>query len=55
MVEKTIGVTAGARWWPRDGVDVELTADRSWLDNAGHLAGVDERRWAVYLAARLHK
>jgi hypothetical protein len=55
VVEKTVGVTAGARWWPRDGVDLELTADRSWLDNAGHVDGADQRRWAVYLAARLHK
>jgi hypothetical protein len=55
VVEKTVGVTAGARFWPRDGIDVELTADRSWISDAGHVEGTDERRWALALALRLHK
>jgi len=55
VVERTRGVTAEARWWPRDGVDLSIAADRDWIANAGHVDGLEETRWALRFAARLHK
>jgi len=55
VVERARGVTAEARWWPRDGVDLSASADRDWIANAGHVDGLEETRWALRLAVRLHK
>ncbi len=55
VVERTRRASAEARWWPVDGIDLSLGAGRDWVLNAGHVAGVDARRWAVRLGARLHR
>jgi hypothetical protein len=55
VVERTRGVTAEARWWPRDGIDLSAAADRDWIANAGHIDGREETRWALRFAVRLHK
>jgi hypothetical protein len=55
VVERAREVTAEARFWPRDGVDLSVAAARTWLANAGHVDGAEARRWAVRLGVRLRK
>ncbi len=43
VVEETRELEAGVRWWPVGGVDVAAVAAYRWVDNAGHVAGAQER------------
>lgn len=54
-VERERFVTGGARWWPRDAVDLSLDVAYAWLDNRGNVAGADDRSWSARLGVRLRK
>jgi hypothetical protein len=55
VVEHTTSVLAGARWWPRDNVDVGLEVQHAWIDDAGHVAGASDERTEARLFVRLRK
>ena len=55
VVERTRSLEAGVRFWPRDGIDLDLGVARQWTDDVDHQAGVDDRRWIVRLSARLRR
>ena len=55
VVEKTRTIEAGARWWPRDGVDIGVTVARQAIHDVAHVDGAESRRWIARLAVRLQK
>lgn len=55
VVESTKSLTAGVRAFPRDGVDVSLTATRTSVDNLGHVALAHDALWSGRLAVSLRR
>jgi len=53
IVEETRELEGRARWWPRGGVDVAVTAGYRWVDDAGHVAGARLREAQGTLALQL--
>lgn len=53
IVEETREWEAGARWWPSGGIDVAIVGAYRWVDDAGHVAGAQERGARGTLAVRL--
>jgi hypothetical protein len=51
--ERTRELEGTVRWWPRSGVDLMLGAGRRWIDDAGHVEGVNRRETFGFLALRL--
>jgi hypothetical protein len=41
VVERVRDLEAGARWWPRSGIDLGVTLGRRWITNLDHVSGVD--------------
>jgi hypothetical protein len=55
VVERTRTLELGARYWPQDGIDLDLAVAYQWIDDVAHQTGVDDRRWIVRLGARLRR
>lgn len=55
IVEHRRTLECGARFLPRDGVDVGATLARQWIADVDHQPGVDERRWIARLTVRLRR
>jgi hypothetical protein len=53
VVEKRRELELGVRWWPASGVDVAVTGGFAWIENLGHLAGVDDEGAFGSLRVRL--
>ncbi|MEO6463133.1 MAG: capsule assembly Wzi family protein [Candidatus Eisenbacteria bacterium] len=55
VVEKERTVEGGLRWWPRDGIDLEVALARQWIDDQAHQPGADTRRWIARATVRLRR
>jgi hypothetical protein len=55
VVERETRVLAGARWWPRDNVDVGVELTQAWLRDARHVEGAEESRTEARVFVRLRK
>ena len=55
VVERARSLGGSARFWPRDGMDFSIEATRAWVENFGHVPGVNARRSSVRLAVRLRR
>ena len=48
-------VLAGARYWPRDNVDVGVEVEHAWIDDAGHVTDATDTRTEARVYVRLRK
>lgn len=53
IVERSRTLEGQLRYWPASGIDLSLRAGRTWVDDAGHIAGATTRTWTGAMSVQL--
>jgi hypothetical protein len=53
QVERSREIEGALRWWPASGVDLALLAGGRWIENAGHVPGVERSQAYLGFQARV--